>query len=211
MTTTQPGTTLRLGLTGPIGCGKSTVAGWLAEGGAVIVDADQVAREVVAPGEPALTAIVRTFGPGVLADDGSLDRAALAELVFGDEPALRRLEAIIRPAVRPRILARMAAAETAGASIVVLEAIGLVEGGYVDDCDEVWMVTCTPREQRARLLGRGAAADDAARRIAAQVDALPRMREAATRMISTSGSQASARARVDAALAAALAAHTAAP
>ena len=110
---------LRIGLTGPIGCGKSTVAGWLEEQGAVTIDADQVAREVVEPGEPALAAIAAAFGPAVLRPDGSLDRAALASRVFDDAPELRRLEAIIRPAVRPRTMARIEAAEASGARIRV--------------------------------------------------------------------------------------------
>jgi dephospho-CoA kinase len=191
---------LRIGLTGPIGCGKSTVAAWLAEHGAVVIDADEVAREVVEPGQPALAAVVAEFGSDVIRPDGSLDRPALAARVFGDPPALRRLEAIIRPAVRPRIKARLAAAEAAGAPVVVLEAIGLVEGGYVPDCDEVWLVTCSQREQRERLRDRGVSADDAARRIAAQRDAVPQMRAAATRILSTSGDRDLVRARVASAL-----------
>ena len=103
-------------MTGPIGCGKSTVAGWLGERpGVVVIDADQVAREVVEPGEPALDAVVARFGPGVLRDDGSLDRAALGRIVFADPAALRDLEAITHPAVRPRILAAIADAEAAEA------------------------------------------------------------------------------------------------
>jgi len=199
--------TLRIGLTGPIGCGKSTVAAWLAEHGAVVVDADAVAREVVEPGEPALAAAVAEFGPSVLRPDGSLDRAALAARVFDDPPALRRLEGIIRPAVRPRILERIAAAEAARAPLAVLEAIGLVQGGYVADCDEVWLVTCEPAAQRARLRGRGVGPDDAERRIAAQQDGLAEMRAAATRVIDTSGTIDEARARVEAALRFAVANH----
>jgi dephospho-CoA kinase len=201
--------TLRIGLTGPIGCGKSTVAAWLAEHGAVVIDADAIAREVVEPNEPALASVAAAFGSAVIRPDGSLDRAALAARVFADPAALRRLEAIVRPAVRPRIEARLAEAEAAKASVVVLEAIGLVEGGYVRDCDEVWLVSCTPAEQLARLRARGDDIEDAGRRIAAQRERLPGMGAAATRIIRTSGTRAATRARVEAALAAALAAPAA--
>jgi dephospho-CoA kinase len=201
----QPRRSVRIGLTGPIGCGKSTIAGWLAEHGAVVVDADDLAREVVAPGEPALAAVVAAFGRGVLRPDGTLDRAAVAARVFGDATALQRLEGIIRPAVRPRILAGLAEAEAAGARVAVLEAIGLVDGGYAGDCDEVWLITCDPDAQRARLQARGLPSDDAERRIEAQQRALPGMRAAATLVIDTSGTQAEARAAVEAALARALA------
>ena len=87
--------------------------------------------------------------------DGSLDRAALGRIVFADPAALRDLEAIVHPAVRPRILARIADAEANGAAAVVIEAIKLVEGGLAELCDEVWLVTCDPAVQRRRLVGRG--------------------------------------------------------
>ncbi len=149
--------TVRIGLTGPIGCGKSTVAGWLGERpGVVAIDADEVAREVVEPGEPALEAVFARFGDAVRAPDGSLDRAALGRIVFADPAALRDLEAITHPAVRARILARLADAEAAGAQAVVIEAIKLVEGGLADLCDEVWLVTCDPAcpaRPPARLAG----------------------------------------------------------
>ena len=83
--------TVRIGLTGPIGCGKSTIAGWLAERGAMVIDADVVAREVSAPGEPAHDAVIAAFGDAVRVDGGRLDRAALARVVFADPEALRRL------------------------------------------------------------------------------------------------------------------------
>jgi energy-coupling factor transporter ATP-binding protein EcfA2 len=95
--------TLRIGLTGPIGCGKSTVAGWLAELGAHAIDADEVARAVTAPGEPALDVVIARFGERYRRPDGGLDRAALAELVFSDPVALGDLEAITHPQVRKRI------------------------------------------------------------------------------------------------------------
>lgn len=167
---------LRIGLTGPIGCGKSTVAGWLAARGAVVVDADAVARAVTAPGEPGHEAVLAHFGDAVRGADGALDRAALARLVFAAAAALRDLEAIVHPAVRPRILEAMAAADRAGAPAVVVEAIKLVEGGLAALCDEVWLVTCDPEAQRARLTGRGMAPADAERRIGAQGDLRARVR-----------------------------------
>ena len=141
--------TVRLGLTGPIACGKSTVAGWLGERpGVVVIDADVVAREVLEPGEPALVQVVARFGSELLRADRSLDRSALGRRVFADPAALRDLEAIVHPAVRPRILAAMDRAAAGGAEAVVVEAIRLVEGGLAALCDEVWLVTCSANIRR---------------------------------------------------------------
>ncbi|HEY7737200.1 MAG TPA: dephospho-CoA kinase [Candidatus Limnocylindrales bacterium] len=195
--------TIRIGLTGPIGCGKSTVASWLEELGATVVDADDVAREVTARGQPAHVAILARFGDTVRDDEGGLDRRALAALVFDDPAALADLERIVHPAVRPRILAAVDAATDAGAPAVVVEAIKLVEGGLAALCDEVWLVTCDPAVQRERMLDRGMAAEDADRRLAAQLGLSERLRPAATRVIDTSGTEATTRASVAAAWAAA--------
>ncbi|MFL5679313.1 MAG: dephospho-CoA kinase [Chloroflexota bacterium] len=192
--------TLRIGLTGPIGCGKSTVAGWLAARGAVVVDADEVARSVTDPGEPALAAVLERFGADVRRPDGTLDRAALARIVFSDAAQLRELEAIIHPAVRPRIVAAMDAAADAGARVVAVEAIRLVEGGLAELCDEVWLVVCGGDVQRARLAGRGAEPSDADRRIAAQAGLADKLRPAATRVIDTSADAVAVRRAVEAAL-----------
>jgi dephospho-CoA kinase len=190
--------TVRIGVTGPIGCGKSTVAGWLGERpGVVVIDADQVAREVVEPGEPALAAIVERFGGGVLQEDGTLDRGALGRIVFADTAALRDLEAITHPAVRPRILTLIQAAEEAEAEVVVIEAIRLVEGGLAKTCDEVWLVTCDPAVQRERLIGRGVSSETTDQRIAAQAGLADRVRPGATRVIDTSGEPAETRSVVD--------------
>jgi dephospho-CoA kinase len=191
--------TVRIGLTGPIGCGKSTVAEWLAELGAATIDADEVAREVTATGLPATAAVLARFGEGIRLPDGGLDRPALARIVFSDPSALADLEAIVHPAVRARIVAEIVAAEADGSPAVVIEAIKLIEGGLAAVCDEVWLVTCEPAEQRSRLLSRGISEDDAERRIAVQGDIAGRVGAVARRVIDTSGSPFIARRSVEAA------------
>lgn len=197
---------VRIGLTGPIGCGKSSVAGWLGERpGVVAVDADVVARDVLAPGTAELEAVYARFGRDLARADGSLDRAALGRIVFADAAALRDLEAIVHPAVRPRIVAAIEAADAAGADAVLVEAIKLVEGGLAELCDEVWLVTCAADAQLARLVGRGTDPADAAARIAAQGDLAARLTPRATRVLDTSADRATVRAAAEAALDAAIA------
>jgi dephospho-CoA kinase len=195
--------TLTIGVTGPIGCGKSTVARWLEARGAVVIDADEVARAVSAPGEPGHDAVIAAFGDAVRVDVGRLDRAALARIVFRDPEALRRLEAIVHPLVRTRILEAIDEARAADAPAVVVEAIKLVEGGLAALCDEVWLVTCAPAAQRERVIDRGLEPADADQRIAAQAGLVERVRPVATRVVDTSGPIEDARARVAAAWAAA--------
>jgi dephospho-CoA kinase len=185
-----------IGLTGPIGCGKSTIAGWLAERGATVIDADAVARAVTAPGAAAHDEVLATFGDAVRAVDGTLDRAALGRIVFADPARLAELEAIVHPAVRQQILRAMDEAATSSVEAIVVEAIKLVEGGLAELCDEVWLVTCEPGTQRERVVERGATADDADRRIAAQDGMTERLRPSASRVIDTSGPVDDARARV---------------
>ena len=120
-----------VGLTGGIGSGKSTVAAMLAERGAVLIDADELAREVVEPGRPAYAKVVERFGAGVVVPDGSLDRPALAAVVFNDPAALADLDAIVHPEVRAEITTRLAA-ESGGDDIVVLDVPLLVEGAGPD-------------------------------------------------------------------------------
>jgi dephospho-CoA kinase len=175
------GRALRIGLTGPIGCGKSTVARWLGEAGATLIDADALSRLATAAGEPTLVAIQERFGDGVLRPDGSLDRGALAKLVFGDPAALRDLESIVHPEVRRRLERAIELAEEGRAAVLVIEAIRLVETGHARDCDEVWIVDCQPATQRERLAQRGLAAEDAERRIAAQGGDLAERLEAEAR------------------------------
>jgi len=199
--------TLRIGLTGPIGCGKSTVAGWLREAGASVIDADEVARDVVEPGSLELEAIATAFGTELRTADGRLDRAALGRIVFRDPEALARLERIVHPAVRARIVEALDEADAAGSPAVVVEAIKLVEGGLALLCDEVWLVRCEEVVQRTRLQGRGIEAADAEARIATQGDLESRLRGAASRVIDTTGSPEATRAIVREAWETARAAH----
>jgi len=158
---------LRIGLTGGIGSGKSEVSRLLAEHGAVVIDADVLAREVVEPGTPGLAEVVEAFGAGVLADDGSLDRAALGARVFGDDAARRRLEAIIHPRVRARA-AEIEAAADPGA-IVVHDIPLLVETGQGDAFDGVIVVDVPVEVQIERLVSeREMSANEAQGRISAQ-------------------------------------------
>ena len=197
--------TVRIGITGPIGCGKSQVARWLGERGVHVVDADQEARAVTAPGGAVHDAVVRRW-PEAAGPDGTLDRAALGRIVFADPAALRELEALVHPAVRPRVLARIAAAEAVDAPAIAIEAIKLVEGGLATECDEVWLVTCDADTQRERLTGRGTAATDADQRVAAQAGLTARLAPYATLILDTSGTASETEAIVDEALTDALAA-----
>jgi dephospho-CoA kinase len=157
---------LRIGLTGGIGSGKSTVSALLAERGAVVVDADLIAREVVEPGTPGLAAVVEAFGTDVLAADGSLNRPALAAVVFADPAARRRLDALVHPLVRARA-AELEAAAPPGA-VVVHDVPLLVETGQAGRFDLVLVVAADVETRVARLVRRGLTEDDARARIAAQ-------------------------------------------
>ena len=166
---------LRVGLTGGIGSGKSEVSKRLAALGAVVVDADQAARAVVEPGTPGLARIVETFGPGVLQEDGSLDRAKLAEIVFADEEARGRLNAIVHPLVHEWMVAADAAAGSRGDAVIVHDVPLLAEGGRGGQFDVVIVVDVPPEVQVERLAGRGMPADQARARMAAQATREQRM------------------------------------
>lgn len=158
---------LLIGLTGNIATGKSAVARMLRELGAVVVDADRIARDVVRPGQPALDEIVRTFGPEVLLPNGELDRPKMARLVFGDPDQLKRLEAIIHPVVR-EAMQRAIRAQPDDA-VVVIEVIKLFESGWARVCDQVWVTHCPPEMQVARLVKyRGLSPEEARARVEAQ-------------------------------------------
>ncbi len=157
---------LVIGLTGNIGVGKSTVMRLLASLGAETIDADKVAHQVIEPGEAAYEQVVQAFGPGVLAADGSIDRGKLAAIVFNNLVALRRLEAIVHPAVFAEIRRRVAESTC---PVVVIEAIKLLEGKLTRQLvDQIWLVTAPPDLQEERLRGRGVSSQETRRRLAAQ-------------------------------------------
>ena len=157
-----------IGVTGPIGCGKSTVARMLRDLGGAVIDADDLARRVTQPGSPALARIRARFGESVFDEGDDLNRAALASVVFDDETALRDLEGIVHPEVRVLLESELEKAVKAEAPFVALEAIKLVEGGLHKRCDEIWLIECRPATQRQRLEQRGADPTDVERRVAAQ-------------------------------------------
>ena len=160
---------MRVGLTGGVASGKSTVSAILAELGAVVIDADLLAREVVAPGTEGLAAVVEEFGPDVLGPDGGLDRPRLGALVFADPERRRALEAIIHPRVRARA-AEIEAAAPAGA-VVVHDIPLLAETGQAASFDAVVVVDVPAEVQVDRMVRiRGMSEEDARARIAAQAD-----------------------------------------
>lgn len=186
----------RVGLTGGIGSGKSAVTALLRERGAVVVDADVLAREVVEPGTPGFAAVVERFGDGVLDGDGRLDRPALGAVVFADEQARRDLEAIIHPRVRARAAELEAAA---GPDAVVVHDVPLlVETGQAELYDLVVVVDVPVETQIERLASnRGMSRADAESRIAAQATREQR-RGAADVVIDNSGTLADLADAVDA-------------
>lgn len=158
---------LTVGLTGGIGSGKSTVARRLAALGAVVIDADQIARDVLAPGTPGLRDVVAAFGTGILDDNDALDRAALGRLVFADESARRRLGAITHPLISAESARR---ARQAPADAVVVHDVPLiVENGLAERYDLVVVVGADAATRLARLVrDRGMTPQDAQARIDAQ-------------------------------------------
>ncbi|ARZ70655.1 dephospho-CoA kinase [Streptomyces sp. HU2014] len=158
---------LSVGLTGGIGAGKSEVSRLLASYGAVVVDSDKIAREVVEPGTPGLAAVVAEFGPGVLTPDGALDRPALGAIVFADPDRLAALNAIVHPLVRERSAQLEAAA---GPDAVLVHDVPLLaENGLAPLYDLVVVIDASTGTRLDRLVGlRGMTPDEARARMAAQ-------------------------------------------
>ena len=188
-----------IGLTGGIGSGKSTVAKIFADRGAHIIDADQIARDVVEPGSPVLTALVAHFGPSIIQADGSLDRKALGALVFQDVARRKELEAIIHPAIRAQILAAMDEAErTAPQALHVVDIPLLFESGYQNYFTHIVLAYVPEDVQLARLSAREQWSEDEARRRMATQLPLEDKRVKATHLIDNSGTIADTEGQVDA-------------
>ncbi len=159
-----------IGLTGGIASGKSTVARLLAAHGIPVIDADQLARDAVLPGTPALAAVAALFGDGVLRPDGTLDRQALGGRVFADPSLRRRLEAILHPAIKVLAEERLAELRRRGEAVVVYMAPLLIEAGATDRVDELWVVYVDRETQLARVMARdGLSREEAGQRLAAQM------------------------------------------
>jgi dephospho-CoA kinase len=157
---------VRVALTGGLGSGKSTVAALLAERGAIVIDADELARDVVRAGTAGFGAVVDRFGPGVVSADGELDRAALASLVFADDAARADLNAIVHPLVAAR--SRELSAQAPPDAVVVYDIPLLVEAARADEFDLVVVVEASEPARLRRLEDRGVALPDARARMAAQ-------------------------------------------
>lgn len=188
---------VEFGLTGGIGCGKSTVSAMFRELGAHVIDADALAREALAPGTPACLEVARIFGEGVVLPDGSIDRRAVADIVFRDARKRATLEAVVHPRVfeAEKTLAGEIAAKDPRA-VIIFDAALLIESGAHTRMDGVVLVACSPETQTARLVSRlGMTPEDADRRIRAQMP-LEEKRGYATYVVENDGDIEDTRARV---------------
>jgi dephospho-CoA kinase len=193
---------LRVGLTGGIGCGKSTVAAMMRALGCHILEADKLGHQIIEPGHAAYDGVIREFGREILLPDSRVDRAKLAEVVFADPARLTRLNAIVHPPLLAEIdreLARLESADPGG--IAVIDAALLIEFNHYNRLDRLVVVWCTPEQQLARLtdssFGRALPREQAARRIAAQLD-LNEKRKLADNVIDCSGTMDETRRQVEA-------------
>jgi len=188
---------LRVGLTGGIACGKSTVAAMMRELGCCVLDADALAHRLLEPGQPAYDEVVREFGEQARAANGGIDRVKLAAIVFADAARLERLNRIVHPRVREALHRELDALERRGPHCVaVVEAALLLEAGYEGDFDRLVVAWCKPEQQVERLLARGMTPEEAERRIASQMP-LSQKRRMADDEIDCSGSLEHTRGQVE--------------
>lgn len=189
---------MNIGLTGGIACGKSTVSQMFVDRGAVLVDADRVARDVVSPGRPALAAIREAFGDAVFLEDGTLHRKKLGERIFGDESAKRTLESIVHPVIRQELYDRIEYWDKHGAGKLVVFDIPLFfESGYQQVLPEHLVVYVPRHVQLQRLMERDGLSEEAAEaRLRAQMD-IEEKKRLAESVIDNSGTLAETERQVD--------------
>jgi dephospho-CoA kinase len=189
---------LRLGLTGGIASGKSTVAAMLREMGFAVLDADSLAHKLMEPGMPAYGEVVREFGPAIVDPASRIDRAKLAALVFAERAKLERLNAIVHPHVRQAMLRQFDEwAQDGKRQAAFVEAALIVEAGYVEKLDGLVVAWSRPEQQIERLRQRGLSDEEARSRIAAQLPVAEKLRYA-TEKIDCSGSMEETRRQVEA-------------
>jgi len=189
---------LKLGLTGGIASGKSTVAAMLLGMGFAVLDADSLAHKIVEPGQAAYDEVVKAFGSDVTSSGGHIDRARLGALVFADPEKLKRLNAIVHPRVHETMIRQLQDWEREGThNAVFVEAALLVEANFVKDLDGLVVVWCSPEQQLERLLARGLSEEEARRRIAAQLAVADKLQQA-THTVDCSGTVEQTRRQVEA-------------
>lgn len=167
---------ITVGLTGSIASGKSLLASLLEKRGAAVIDADRIGHDVLAPDGPAHAGVVAAFGPEILGPDGAIDRERLGSLVFRDEAARRRLEAVVRRPILAELGRRLGAAADAGARVAVVDAALICEWGLVGAFDVLVVVMSTERNQLDRLAARGIPREEGLLRIGAQWPAADKAR-----------------------------------
>ena len=187
-----------IGLTGGIATGKSSVARFFAEQGVPVIDADQLARDAVQPGSPALERIVAHFGHEMLSHDGLLDRKRLGEQIFSDPDKRRQLERILHPEIRRLADERIALAAAAGHQRIIYMAPLLIEAGAGNRVDDLWVVTVRPEIQLQRLMQRDGIGSDQARRMVDSQMPLPEKERYGSVVIDNSGTEAETRAALEA-------------
>jgi len=186
----------KIGLTGGIASGKSSVAAILRELGFDVIFADEISRRLLDPGQAAYDEAIREFGREIVLADGTLDRKKIATIVFGDRGKLDRLNAMIHPRVEAQILKQFGEWEREGKRVVFVEAALLVEAGYMKNLDGLVVTWCRPEQQMERLAARGMTEKDARARIAAQMPVEEKLK-LATYKIDCSGSMEETRRQVE--------------
>lgn len=190
-----------LGITGGIGCGKSTVLAWLKEKhGAVILETDKIAHQLMEPGQSAYVGIVKAFGEGILLEEGSIDRKALGAVVFNDEEKLRLLNSLTHPAVKNYVREQIRMEASRGTKLLVVEAALLLEDHYDEICDEIWYIYTSEANRRERLKASRGMSDERITEVLNSQSSEQYYLDGADRVICNDGTPAETGALIDRAL-----------